>query len=108
MALFHSTLNDAIDSVKRGNIQKALDILKKHKQDELEEQEYIESTLYAVKIYLENYASHMNKAIELLSKSPPSEADKTSSEGHIWKCKENIDAFEQNIKQLLQKEQSFQ
>jgi len=107
MTLFHNTLNDAIDSLHRGNIQKVHEILKKHRQDELEEQEYIESTLYAVKIYLMNYTTHLNKAIQILDSEKISLDNKTDAEGHIWKCKENIEEFEKNIKKLLEKETAF-
>jgi len=103
MPIFHQTLNDAIDSLKKGNIKKALEILETHEKAELQEETYVESSLYEVKLYLKNYVSHLYAAIKLLAEDP-NEDNKTKAIENIVICKKNIDAFEIATKGLLERE----
>lgn len=107
MALFHKTLNDALDALKKGDAQLALRVLNSHKDSELTEENYIESSLYAIKLYLHNYIDRLNKAIELLSLKEMTDEQRSLSKEHINRCIVNIKEFEEAIKGLLKREGSL-
>jgi len=107
MALFHKTLHDALDSFGKGDTQTTLKILNDHKDSELTEENYVESSLYAIKLYLHNYINRLNKAIEILSLKEISDEQKAEAKDHIDRCIVNIKEFEEAIKGLLKREGSL-
>lgn len=104
MAIFHKTLQDAENAFKAGNIESALKILVDHRDTELTEENYIESSLYALKLYLHNYTNRLNMAIEILTKKELSEQDRNLAKEHIERCIVNIKEFEEGVKTLLKRE----
>lgn len=106
MPLFHKTLSDAKKALSAGKPQDALNILKDHKDAELSEEDYIESSLFAIRLYLHNYIGHLNKAIETLSAKDPGSSDLHEAEDNIKRCMENIENFEEAVKGLWQREGS--
>jgi len=104
MPLFHQTLKDAMDAYHTGDIKKTKQILEAHQSSELVENKYIESSLYAIHVYLQNYITHLVLSIEGLSKEKPTPEDKKLIEMNMKKCQENINAFEDGIKKLLKRE----
>jgi len=107
MPIFHKTLHDALHAIDKGEIHTAVDILKSHEAAELKEQTYIESSLYAIRLYLKNYISHLYSSIEILSKDDVTDAEKVECKENISKCLKNIEAFEESTKGLLKREGSL-
>jgi hypothetical protein len=107
MTLFHSTLSDALTAFKKGDLAKAKSILSEHYETEVKENDIIEGSIFALKVYLQNYASHLKQAIDLLSSKELSDDGRTQVVDHIAKCKENIKAFEDGTKELLERENSL-
>ncbi len=105
MALFHQTLKDAKKALSSGNYNGALEILKKHQESEAREEPYITHSLYYLKVFLQNYILHLSNAIELIERDP--EAGKEAAVENINACMTNIDAFEDGIKKLTERERSF-
>jgi hypothetical protein len=104
MALFHETLNDAIKDLKKGDVGRAEEILKGHRDIELKEEKYVDSSLFALKLYLENYIHHLTKALQDLSGEKLTDELKKEAILNIEKCKENSKAFQSGINELLKRE----
>jgi len=104
MTIFRETLSDALKDLKAGHIDLAKEILKKHEADELHEETYIESSLYQIRLYLKNYISHLYMAMEIMERKEQSQDDLIKAEGHVQKCMDNIDGFEEATKGLLKRE----
>ncbi len=107
MALFHKTLHDALESLNKGDTQSTLRILSSHKDSELTEENYIESSLYAIKLYLHNYINRLNKAVEILSLKEITDEQREITKEHINRCIVNIKEFEEAIRGLLRREGSL-
>jgi|WetSurMetagenome_2_1015567.scaffolds.fasta_scaffold608000_2 hypothetical protein len=107
MVLFHKTLIDAEKALKANDRTAAFEILQQHKEAELTEENYIKSSLYAIHLYLQNYITHLEQAIGLLSKESPSEKEVATAREHMARCIDNIREFEEGTKGLLQREGSI-
>jgi len=105
--LFHETLRDAYNAFHSGNVVKAKEILKQHQETELREANYIKSSLYAINIYLQNYINHVAESVAEMEKKEMTPEDKTFIEMNIKKAQENIKAFEDGIRELLQREEKL-
>ena len=106
MALFHKTLHDALNALHKGDTKAALKVLNDHKDTELSEENYIESSLYAIKLYLHNYTTRLNEAVNILCKAELAEDDLAQAKEHIERCLVNIKEFEEGTKGLLKREGS--
>jgi chromosome condensin MukBEF complex kleisin-like MukF subunit len=107
MALFHSTLSDALEAARKGDTVKAKKILVEHYDTEVKENDFLESSIFALKVYLQNYTSHLKQAIDILAGKELTADDLKKLAEHIDKCKENIQAFEDGTKELLEREGSL-
>jgi len=104
MTIFHKTLQDAIHALEKGDVNTCRDILRSHEAAELKEQTYIESSLYAIRLYLKNYISHLYMAMESLSKEDLPDDEKKRTKENIAKCMKNMQAFEESITGLMKRE----
>jgi hypothetical protein len=104
MVLFRKTLGDALVALKKPDQQDALSILKEHRDAELTEENYIKSSLYAIRMYLQNYINRLDAAIEILSKDNLSPSDLEKVKEDIARCIDNIKEFEEGTKGLLKRE----
>jgi hypothetical protein len=104
MVLFHKTLHDVISALRKGDSKAALEILKEHKEAELSEENYINSSLYAIRMYLQNYINRLDGAINLLDKDSVSETDIEKAREFVERCISNISEFEDGTKGLLKRE----
>jgi small-conductance mechanosensitive channel len=104
MVLFHQTLNDALKSLKNNDAKSALDILSEHREAELSEENYIKTSLYAIRQYLQNYMNRIDQAIEILSKQNISADERKLAMEHIERCIDNMKEFEEGTKGLLKRE----
>jgi hypothetical protein len=107
MVLFHKTLNDAMAALKKGRAKDALEILQEHKQAELTEENFINSSLYAIRMYLQNYINRLDGAMNLLNKAQVSETEIEQAKAAIERCESNIKAFEEGTKELLTREHAL-
>ena len=103
MGLFHTTLNDVKKDVEKGDsqsIEKAKSVLNEHKENEVLEEKFVDSSLFSLKLYLENYIKHLDQAISVISEDNLTNEKKADILKNIDICKENISAFEKGVSAL--------
>ncbi len=106
MSLFHDTLNDASEAVKKGDsagIEHAKGILQHHRDMEVQEEKLVDSSLFSLKRYLENYIRHLDFAITIVSSGSLDEGSKAEFDKNISICQENITCFENGVEELWKK-----
>ncbi len=106
MSLFHDTLNDAREAVKKGDsdsIGHAKNILQHHRDMEVQEEKLVDSSLISLKMFLENYIRHLDYAISIVSQGNLDEGKKAEFEKSISVCQDNISCFEKGVQELWKK-----